>query len=86
LYHFPDTNARSYIVDYLIIYFKRGSHHRDNKSELKLALHEELRNAIQTHENILNYMVEKGIYHPNDLTAQLQITDTALNSAQQSYV
>jgi similar to spore coat protein len=54
--------------------------------EVRTALREELKNAVQTHETISNYMIAKGIYHPSDLTEQLsvdlQITDTALNLAQ----
>ncbi|WP_010283742.1 spore coat protein [Bacillus timonensis] len=54
--------------------------------EVRTVLREELRNAIKTHETITNYMIEKGIYHPSNLTEQLNvdltITDTALNLAQ----
>jgi similar to spore coat protein len=54
--------------------------------EVRAALREELRNAIQTHENITNYMTTNGIYHPHNVKDQLQvdlqITDTALNLAQ----
>lgn len=53
---------------------------------VRSALREELKNAVQTHEVISNYMMEKGMYHPSDLSEQLlvdlQITDTALNLAQ----
>lgn len=51
-------------------------------AEVKAALREQLRNAISTHESISNYMVAKGMYHPNNLPEQLQldlnITETAL--------
>lgn len=51
--------------------------------ELHSALREELRKTVETHEAISNYMIAKGIYHPNDLQEQLQvdlqITETALN-------
>ncbi|WP_243297944.1 spore coat protein [Bacillus litorisediminis] len=53
--------------------------------ELKEVLREELRNAVNTHEIISNYMITKGIYHPSDIKEQLnvdyQITETALNLA-----
>lgn len=53
--------------------------------ELRAALRQELRNAVNTHEQISNYMISRGMYHPNDLGEQLQldlqITDTALNLA-----
>nr|WP_322448209.1 spore coat protein [Bacillus sp. 31A1R] len=53
--------------------------------ELRATLREELRNAVETHEQISNYMISRGMYHPNDLGEQLkldlQITDTALNLA-----
>ncbi|MDF1509082.1 spore coat protein [Robertmurraya sp. DFI.2.37] len=58
--------------------------------ELRAGLREELRNAVKTHEQITNFMIERGIYHPDDLSEQLevdlQITETALKlseSAQQ---
>ncbi|GAA0314840.1 spore coat protein [Bacillus carboniphilus] len=53
--------------------------------EVREVLRKELRNAVKTHEQISDYMVEKGIYHPHDLSEQLKvdlnITDTALNLA-----
>jgi similar to spore coat protein len=56
--------------------------------ELRSALREQLRAAIQTHENITNYMIAKGYYHPHELKEQLQVdltaSSTALNIAQQS--
>jgi similar to spore coat protein len=55
--------------------------------ELRAGLREELRNSIKTHERITNYMIAKGMYHPNDLSEQLevdfQITETALNLSPQ---
>lgn len=55
--------------------------------ELRDALREQLRMAIETHEKITNYMVARGYYHPHELSEQLQVdltvTDTALNLAQQ---
>lgn len=54
--------------------------------ELRAGLREELRNAINTHERITNFMIEKGIYHPHSLMEQLQvdlqITETALKLAE----
>lgn len=54
--------------------------------ELRAGLREELRNAVETHERITNFMVEKGIYHPHNLTEQLQvdiqISETALKLAE----
>ena len=56
--------------------------------EVRRELRQQLRHAVLTHENITNYMISKGIYSPNDLSAQLktdlQITETALNLNQQS--
>lgn len=55
--------------------------------QLRTALREQLRAAIQTHEDITNYMVAKGYYHPHELSEQLQVdltaSDTATNLAQQ---
>jgi similar to spore coat protein len=49
--------------------------------ELKAALREQLLDAIQTHENITNYMVAKGFYQPQELTQQLHIDLTAADTA-----
>ena len=49
--------------------------------ELRLVLREQLRDAIQTHENITNYMIAKGFYHPHELSEQLQVDLTAANTA-----
>ncbi|MDF0728117.1 spore coat protein [Cytobacillus sp. S13-E01] len=55
--------------------------------EVRTALREQLRIAVETHESISNYMIEKGIYHPSDLGEQLKtdlkITETALKLAEQ---
>ncbi len=55
--------------------------------ELRSVLREHLRSAIQTHENITNYMVSRGFYHPHNLSEQLTVdftaSDTALQLAQQ---
>ncbi|MCM3765996.1 spore coat protein [Neobacillus niacini] len=54
--------------------------------ELKAALRAQLNDAIATHENITNYMVAKGFYHPHNLSEQLQLDlsvgETAINLAQ----
>jgi len=49
--------------------------------ELRTALREQLRDAIQTHENITNYMIAKGYYHPHELSEQLQVDLTAASTA-----
>jgi similar to spore coat protein len=41
--------------------------------ELRAALKEQLRVAVETHEGISNYMVSKGYYHPYDLNQQIQV-------------
>ena len=41
--------------------------------ELRVALKEQLRVAVDTHEGISNYMVSKGYYHPYNLSEQLQV-------------
>ncbi|WP_449539675.1 spore coat protein [Ferdinandcohnia sp. Marseille-Q9671] len=50
--------------------------------QVRDVLREQLRNAVETHENITNYMIQNGMYHPDDLREQLQtdlaITQTAL--------
>jgi len=57
--------------------------------EVRTELRQKLRNAVLTHEKVTNYMITKGIYSPNDLTAQLntdlKITETALNLNQESF-
>ena len=49
--------------------------------ELRMALREQLRAAIQTHEDITNYMIAKGFYHPHELSEQLQVDLTVANTA-----
>jgi similar to spore coat protein len=41
--------------------------------ELRETLKEQLRFAVETHEEISNYMVAKGYYHPYDLREQLHV-------------
>ncbi|MFT4412401.1 spore coat protein [Fredinandcohnia humi] len=49
---------------------------------VKQVLREQLRHAVETHENITNFMIDKGFYYPSDLREQLQtdlqITQTAM--------
>lgn len=51
--------------------------------ELKSALCEQLRNAVDTHAKITDFMIANGYYHPNHLDDQinvrLQDAHTALN-------
>lgn len=51
--------------------------------ELKSALREQLRNAVDTHAKITDYMIDNGYYHPNHLGDQLNVrlqdAHTALN-------
>lgn len=51
--------------------------------ELKSALREQLRNAVDTHAKITDFMTANGYYHPNHLGDQinvrLQDAHTALN-------
>lgn len=51
--------------------------------ELRAALKEQLFAAIDTHEDVSNYIVAKGFYFPHNLGEQLTVdltaTDTALN-------
>ena len=49
--------------------------------ELREVLKEQLLSAIRTHEEITNFMVTKGFYHPHELSQQLQVDLTASNIA-----
>ncbi|MEH7418826.1 spore coat protein [Neobacillus drentensis] len=49
--------------------------------ELRTVLREQLRDAIQTHETITNFMMAKGYYHPHELSEQLQVDLTAAGTA-----
>ncbi|WP_071459760.1 spore coat protein [Bacillus massilinigeriensis] len=55
--------------------------------EVREALKQYLNDAVETHERISNYMVEKGYYHPDNLKEQLnvdlQAARTAMNLHQQ---
>lgn len=54
--------------------------------ELKAALREQLRSAIETHEKISSYLIANGYYHPHKLSQQMEVdftaSDTAINLAQ----
>jgi similar to spore coat protein len=54
--------------------------------EVREALKQYLNDAVATHEQIYTYMLDKGYYHPNDISAQLNVdltaTQTALNLSQ----
>lgn len=41
--------------------------------EVRATLQQYLNDAIDTHEQITNYMIFKGYYHPADLSAQINM-------------
>lgn len=51
--------------------------------EVRSILRKQLKDAINTHEKIFNYMVERGYYNPYNVEVQYEIdmttTETALN-------
>lgn len=51
--------------------------------EVRSILRKQLKDAINTHEKIFNYMVERGYYNPYNVEKQYEIdmktTETALN-------
>lgn len=49
--------------------------------ELRQVLTEQLNDAIRTHEQITNYMVNKGYYHPVDVLEQLRLDEQAAQTA-----
>ncbi|MGE7185097.1 spore coat protein [Peribacillus sp. NPDC006672] len=49
--------------------------------ELRAALREQLRSAVETHGIISDYMVSKGYYHPQDIGEQSQVNLKAANTA-----
>lgn len=57
--------------------------------EIRKVLREQLRDAIETHEIISRYMMEKGYYHTHNLNEQflldMQTTDTALRLADKAH-
>ncbi|MFS0763426.1 MULTISPECIES: spore coat protein [Peribacillus] len=49
--------------------------------ELRAALREQLRVAVETHGVISDYMISKGYYHPGDISEQSQVNIRAANTA-----
>jgi len=49
--------------------------------ELRQALTEQLNDAIRSHEQITNYMVGRGYYHPVDVLEQLRLDQQAAQTA-----
>lgn len=49
--------------------------------ELRQVLTEQLNDAIRAHEQITNYMVNKGYYHPVDVLEQLRLDEQAAQTA-----
>lgn len=55
--------------------------------ELKAVLTQHLNNAINFHEQVVDYMVSQGLYHPYNIDEQINVdvttAQTALNTSQQ---
>jgi similar to spore coat protein len=49
--------------------------------EVREALKQYLNDAIDTHEQIFKYMVDKGYYHPHNFAEQLNVDLTAAQTA-----
>ncbi|WP_428909578.1 spore coat protein [Niallia sp. Krafla_26] len=53
---------------------------------VRAVLREQLRDAVETHAKLTDFMIGKGYYEPNDIRQQLsvdfQAADTAVNLAQ----
>ncbi|MDC3417646.1 spore coat protein [Aquibacillus salsiterrae] len=49
--------------------------------EVRDALREQLNYAIEAHEKISHYMMEKDYYHPSDLDEQLKVDSKATKAA-----
>ncbi|MGS2780434.1 spore coat protein [Robertmurraya sp. GLU-23] len=49
--------------------------------ELRQALTEQLNDTIRSHEQITNYMINKGYYHPVDVLEQLRLDQQAAKTA-----
>lgn len=51
--------------------------------EVKAVLMKQLEEAIDTHEQIMNYLMNRGLYHPYNLNEQIQLDlqniQTAMN-------
>jgi similar to spore coat protein len=41
--------------------------------EIKTVLYKQLQESIGCHEQITNYMVQRGLYHPYDMNEQIQL-------------
>ncbi|RFU61624.1 spore coat protein [Peribacillus glennii] len=54
--------------------------------EVRAALHSQLNTAINMHEQVTDYMISKGFYHPYNMNEQLKVdlttSQTALNLPQ----
>ncbi|EOP72653.1 hypothetical protein KOW_01221 [Bacillus cereus VDM006] len=55
-------------------------------NQTREVLRQHLQDAIDTHKQVSQYMIDKGYYHPTNVQEQLQVdlitTQTALNVAQ----
>jgi similar to spore coat protein len=49
--------------------------------ELRDAFREQLRAAVEAHENITAYMIDKGFYHPHNLGEQMRVDLDTANTA-----
>lgn len=49
--------------------------------KLRSTLKEQLRDAVNSHEKITNYMIANGFYHPHELKDQLNVDFTASDTA-----
>ncbi|RAR43542.1 spore coat protein [Paenibacillus sp. MDMC362] len=59
--------AKSGIQNYAVAITETAS------PEIKAVLLQHLHEAIQTHEQITNYMIQKGYYHPYQISDQIQL-------------
>ncbi|ANY72448.1 spore coat protein [Paenibacillus ihbetae] len=70
-------SAKSGIHNYAVALTETAS------PEIKAVLRQHLQEAIDTHEQIIHYMIRKGYYHPyhiqEQLSLDLQTAQTALN-------
>ncbi|MFC4323788.1 spore coat protein [Litchfieldia salsa] len=55
--------------------------------EVRSALQQQFNDAVQLHEQVSNYMISNGYYHPQDVQEQLRVdlnaSQTALNLTNQ---
>ncbi|MNW24000.1 Spore coat protein F precursor [compost metagenome] len=70
-------NAKSGVRNYAMAVTECAS------PEIKAVLIKQLNEAIDAHERIATYMIERGLYHPFDVQEQIQLNllnmQTALN-------